>query len=315
MRNYEFTAKSVEKAIEEGLAQLGKKQEEVDIKIISEGGFLKKAKIVISVEEEPVITNFRKEEQKPEVKKEPEVVEEKEEPTLEPVKEEVKEEIVKPVCEEKCEAEEKEVEAEKAEEVQEEVKQEAVSEAKVEEHKPAKEKRERKNINAPKTQEEIEEQHRLYSEQHFENNSTSVEFISGLVKAMGQEAQVSLEEKRDASEIKIEVMDIGKIIGHKGECLSAIQYLANVVEGAYNPKAKRVVVDAGDYKQRREETLRALAIRVASKVEHTGRPYRLEPMNAFERRIVHTELHNYASVETHSEGVEPFRRIIVTKKK
>ena len=78
---------------------------------------------------------------------------------------------------------------------------------------------------------------------------------------------------------------------------------------------QNVVVDAGDYKQRREESLRALAIKVAGKVETTGRPYKLDPMNAFERRIVHTELHNYASVETHSEGVEPFRRIIVTKKK
>ncbi|HAJ77843.1 MAG TPA: hypothetical protein DCO89_02095 [Clostridiales bacterium] len=308
MRSYEFTAKSVEKAIEEGLEQLGKKQEEVDIKIVSEGGFLKKAKIVISIEDEPVITSFRKEEPKPEVKDEV-----KTEPEVGTVKEEAEEaktveEVAKPVCDEKVETKE---------EIIEEVKSEPAEEVKVvnEVKETFKGKKEKSNRNAPKTQEEIEEQHRLYNEKHFENNSTSVEFISGLVKAMGQEAQVSLEEKRDASEIKIEVMDVGKIIGHKGECLSAIQYLANVIEGAHNPSAKRVVVDAGDYKQRREETLRALAIRVASKVEHTGRPYRLEPMNAFERRIVHTELHNYASVETHSEGVEPFRRIIVTKKK
>ena len=125
---------------------------------------------------------------------------------------------------------------------------------------------------------------------------------------------VSLEEKRDASEVMIETEDAGKVIGHRGEGLSAIQYLANIIETANNKNAKRVVVDAGDYKQRREESLRALAIKVAGKVEATGRPYKLDPMNAFERRIVHTELHNYASVETHSEGVEPFRRIIVTKK-
>lgn len=309
MRSYEFSAKSVEKAIKEGLEQLGKRQEEVDIKIISEGGLFKKAKIVINIEDEPVITNFRKVEAKEDsnVKQnndenKKETVKDKEVETHLEVKEEVKvvfdEKVESSVLDEKLDEN-----AEKFEKQEVETKKEVKKEIK------------KFNRNEPKTPEEIEEQHRLYNETHFENNSTSVEFITGLVKAMGQEAQVSLEEKRDASEIKIEVMDVGKIIGHKGECLSAIQYLANVVEGAHNPNAKRVVVDAGDYKQRREETLRALAIRVAGKVEHTGRPYRLEPMNAFERRIVHTELHNYASVETHSEGVEPFRRIIVTKKK
>ena len=126
---------------------------------------------------------------------------------------------------------------------------------------------------------------------------------------------VTLEETKDASEILIETEDAGKVIGYRGDSISAIQYLANIIECNKNPHAKRVVVDSGDYKQKREQSLRALAIRIAGKVSETGRAQKLEPMTAYERRIVHTELQNYPSVETHSEGVEPFRRIVVTKKK
>lgn len=282
MRSYEFTAKTVEKAIKEGLEQLGKKQEEVDIKILSEGGFLKKAKIVINIEDEVLKTNFAP-------APEPEKVEEKPEPVIEdkveePVVEEVKEEPVQ-------EAVVEEVIEEKPEEVEE--KPEVVEE----------------------TLTEAEQKQKNYAEKHFENNTTSVEFIEGLLKAMNIEGKVVLEEKRDASNITVESEDAGKVIGYRGEALSAIQYIANTVEMNHNPNAKRVVVDAGDYKTKREESLRALAIRVAGKVESTGRPYKFEPMSAFERRIIHTELHNYSSVETHSEGVEPYRRLIVTKKR
>lgn len=297
MKSFEFIAKTAEKAIKEGLEQLGKKQEDVDIVILSEGGLFKKAKVLIKFDEEPVKTNFAKQE---EPKPEPAEQEKMPEPKVEEPKEEKpaqKEQVVEP------EAKREEVE---------EVKEEKMAEQpKVEEKREEK----RKSYNEPKTPEEIEEQHRLFNEKHFQDNSTSLEFVKGLVEAMKLDANVVLEEKRDASEVVIEVEDAGKVIGHRGECLSAIQYLANIIENAHNPNAKRVVVDAGDYKQRREETLRALAIRVAGKVEATGRPYKMEPMSAFERRIVHTELHNLSSVETHSEGVEPFRRIIVTKKR
>lgn len=303
MKSFEFTAKTAEKAIKEGLEQLGKKQEDVDIVILSEGGLFKKAKVLIKFDEEPIKTNFAKLEEK---KEEPAKIEEK--------KEEVKEYVEPIIHEEKAEKQENEETTEPVAEQAKEVKEERVEETSQE--KVAEKKAEqKKDRNAPKTQEEIEEAHRLFNERHFEDNSTSLEFVKGLVEAMKLEANVTLEEKRDASQITIEVEDAGKVIGHRGECLSAIQYLANIIENAHNPSAKRVVVDAGDYKQKREEALRALAIRVAGKVEATGRPYRMDPMNAFERRIVHTELHNLSSVETHSEGVEPFRRIIVTKKK
>ena len=293
MKSFEFTGKTVQKAIENGLEELGKKQEDVDIQILSDGGLFKKARVVISFEDEVLKTNFapiaeEKVEQKEEPKEQKEEVK-TEEPKVEEKTEEPKEEIVNNKVEETVVVEEPKEEEQHTDEKPEDLKETYHN--------------------------EIEEKEKRFAERHYENNSTSLEFVEGLMKVMNIPATVTLEEKRDASEVNIQTENPGKVIGHRGEALSGIQYIANTIENAHNPKAKRVVVDAGDYKQKREESLRSLAIRVAGKVESTGKPYKLEPMNAFERRIVHTELFNYSSVETHSEGVEPYRHIVVTKRK
>lgn len=306
MRSYEFTGKTVEKAIKEGLETLGKSQEDVDIEIVSEGGFLKKAKVIIKIEDE--IKTVVKDKQDKGNFVEPETKIEKSKQT-EPEKNEVIEEVKEEIIEEK----EPEVEQEVAE-VAEEITEEVVPQVE-EVEKPKKQEPRKINGYVIPTEEELAEKRRKFAEKHFENNQTSVEFVEGLMKVLKIDGKVSLEETKDASEILIETEDAGKIIGYRGDSISAIQYLANIIEGNKNPHAKRVTVDSGDYKQKREQNLRNLAIRVAGRVSETGRPYKLDPMTAYERRIVHTELQNYPSVETHSEGVEPFRRIIVTKKK
>jgi len=306
MRSYEFTAKTVEKAIKEGLETLGKNQEDVDIEIVSEGGFFKKAKVIIKIEDE--IKPIKKE-----------VEESKNEPKQEEVITE-KEEVETPAeafeTEEKVEEEKEESEpVEFIEKTTEEKKSEEKPEKTAQKPENKAEKLKKSNEYVIPTAEELAEKRRKFAEKHFENNQTSVEFIEGLLKVLKIDGNVTLEETKDASEILIETEDAGKIIGYRGDSISAIQYLANIIEGNKNPHAKRVAVDSGDYKQKREQSLRALAIRIAGKVSETGRAYKLEPMTAYERRIVHTELQNYPSVETHSEGVEPFRRIVVTKKK
>lgn len=306
MRSYEFTGKTVEKAIKEGLETLGKSQEDVDIEIVSEGGFLKKAKVIIKIEDE--IKTVVKDKQDKGNFIEPETKIEKSKQT-EPEKNEVIEEVKEEIIEEK----EPEVEQEVVE-VAEEITEEVVPQVE-EVEKPKKQEPRKINGYIVPTEEELAEKRRKFAEKHFENNQTSVEFVEGLLKVLKIDGKVSLEETKDASEILIETEDAGKIIGYRGDSISAIQYLANIIEGNKNPHAKRVTVDSGDYKQKREQNLRNLAIRVAGRVSETGRPYKLDPMTAYERRIVHTELQNYPSVETHSEGVEPFRRIIVTKKK
>lgn len=279
MKSYEFSAKTVEKAIAEGLKQLGKNQEDVDIKILSEGGFFKKAKVVINVEEEPVahFVPFKKtEEETPKIETLPKKQEEPKQETGE---------AVEPI----------------------------------QKQQPAKQDKPQKKVGQQNKQQSAqllsEEREEKYLKRHFSNNQTSVDFVQGLLKLMGQDAVVTLEETREESKIEIESESVGKIVGHRGECLNAIQYLANTVEEKTNPTAKRVVVDCGKYKVRHEEDLRALAIKIAGKVSETGKPYRLDPMTAYDRRIVHTELVNYPTVETHSEGVEPHRYIVVTRKK
>lgn len=279
MKSYEFSAKTVEKAIAEGLKQLGKNQEDVDIKILSEGGFFKKAKVVINVEEEPVahFVPFKKtEEETPKIETLPKKQEEPWQETGE---------AVEPI----------------------------------QKQQPAKQDKPQKKVGQQNKQQSAqllsEEREEKYLKRHFSNNQTSVDFVQGLLKLMGQDAVVTLEETREESKIEIESESVGKIVGHRGECLNAIQYLANTVEEKTNPTAKRVVVDCGKYKVRHEEDLRALAIKIAGKVSETGKPYRLDPMTAYDRRIVHTELVNYPTVETHSEGVEPHRYIVVTRKK
>lgn len=314
MKSFEFTGRTFQQAIEKGLAELGKKQEEVDIQILSEGGFFKKAKVLISFEDEPLKTNFRNIEVDNQTKqKNEESLNNDVAKTSEEQKTQVFEAVIHDEATYSNQPQKDDVQVEKLEPLNEQ-KFEQNMQQKVEE-KQQKDFQQHKNQAVPKSQEEIAEKQRAFAEKHYQNNSTSVNFVDGLLKTMNINAAVTLEEKRDASEVLIETEDAGKVIGHRGEGLSAIQYLANIIENNANPNAKRIVVDAGDYKQRREESLRALAIKIASRVETTGKPYKFDPMNAFERRIIHTELHNYASVETHSEGVEPNRRIIVTKKK
>lgn len=280
MKSYAFTAKSVERAIQEGLKTLGTNQEDVDIKIISEGGFLKKAKVVINVEEEIKIPDF----EAPKIEK---TVSKQENKTTE-------------------KNQEKQTETEKEDKKQEKIEK---KEQKTQVFDQKEEKQQAKEKLEPvKTKPSFEET-------HTESNTTSIQFLTELCEKLGIVAKVELEEKRDCSYITIETEDVGKIIGYRGDMLNAIQYLSNVIEQKKNPHAKRVIVNAGDYKQKREESLRAMAIRAAGKVEATGRPYKMDYMNAYERRIVHTELQNYRSIETHSEGVEPRRRIIVTRKK
>ncbi|MGN1212546.1 MAG: RNA-binding cell elongation regulator Jag/EloR [Christensenellales bacterium] len=294
MRSYEFSAKSVDKAIKLGLETLNKKQEDVDIKIISEGGLFKKAKIVINIEDKPEITNFRKEQPKTDVKK----VETKSE------QKDIKTQTTFGKTNESAVAKQ-------------DMTKESVSkteQSKVDNNNSKQAKAEQQEVANEQNKTEVQNATNEQPAKVLKNNETSVEFVKGLLSAMNLVADVKLKETKDNSQVTIETEDAGSVIGYRGECLSAIQYLANIVEQKRNKNAKRVVVDAGDYKKKREQQLRDLAIKIAGKVEATGRAHKFEPMNAYERRIIHTELQNYSSVETHSEGEEPHRRLIVTKK-
>ena len=109
--------------------------------------------------------------------------------------------------------------------------------------------------------------------------------------------------------------EMGVLIGKRGQTLDSLQYLISLVVNKDSDDYIRVKVDTENYRQRRKETLENLAKNISYKVKRTKRPVSLEPMNPYERRIIHSALQNDRYVTTHSEGEEPFRRVVVTLKK
>lgn len=116
--------------------------------------------------------------------------------------------------------------------------------------------------------------------------------------------------------IKIDITgdSTGILIGRRGETLDSLQYLTSLVVNKGTQEYKRITLDTENYRKKREETLVALANRIADKVVRTGKRVVLEPMNPYERRILHATLHDHEKVETISEGEEPYRRVVVAQK-
>ena len=109
--------------------------------------------------------------------------------------------------------------------------------------------------------------------------------------------------------------NMGLLIGKRGQTLDALQYLANRVANKHQDGYVRVKLDTENYRARREETLKNLAKNIAYKVKRSKRPVSLEPMNPYERRIIHAALQSDPYVTTHSEGEEPYRKVVVTLKR
>ncbi|MBQ3849598.1 MAG: Jag N-terminal domain-containing protein [Clostridia bacterium] len=145
----------------------------------------------------------------------------------------------------------------------------------------------------------------------------AAEFVKGLIERMGAEGTVLAAQDEDCLRLRIDSEMIGMLIGHRGETLDAMQYLTGLVINK-NRKTEgytRVTLNTEEYREKREETLKRLARKVASQVKATGRPRALEPMNPYERRVLHSALQNHPDVMTHSEGEEPNRRVVVTPRR
>ena len=184
--------------------------------------------------------------------------------------------------------------------------------------KPRREKIERDELTeAEKEPEAIEPAKPVeYSLEAAEGNPAA-EFVKGLISLMGAEGQVLAAQDEDCLRLRIDSEMMGMLIGHRGETLDAMQYLTGLVINK-NRKTEgytRVTLNTEEYREKREETLRRLARKVASQVRATGRPRALEPMNPYERRVLHSALQNNPDVTTHSEGEEPNRRVVVTPRR
>ena len=284
------SAKNLDDAITEALIQLGVTSDRLDYIVVEKGsaGFLG------SGMKQAVIKARRKVEVKP--------IEEsvKEEPVKEePVKEIKKEEAsVKPSKEWKEKKKKPERKQEKSVKPARQEKAEPVAEA----AEPVKE-------------EEISEKKEpVLAKVEQQTIETCEKFIYDVLKAMDMtDVKVtSTIDEEGALSIDMEGSNMGILIGKRGQTLDSLQYLTNRVANKMQDGYVRVKLDTEDYRRRRKETLENLAKNIAAKVKRTRRTVSLEPMNPYERRIIHSALQADPSVSTHSEGEEPYRRVVVT---
>lgn len=148
-------------------------------------------------------------------------------------------------------------------------------------------------------------------------DNVAKDFLTKVFKAMNIDAKLEVEYNEEAASIDINIVgeDMGVLIGKRGQTLDSLQYLVSLVLNKESENYLKVKLDTENYRQRRKETLENLGKNIAYKVKRTKKPVSLEPMNPYERRIIHSVLQNDKFVETHSEGEEPFRRVVVTLKK
>ena len=193
-----------------------------------------------------------------------------------------------------------EIREEKAEEIAEPVK------AEVKEEAPVVEKQEERPAEEPKKARELAE----VQPQTVEAVKT---FLADTMKAMNMEVEIEISIDEDGAlcaDLRGEHMGI--LIGKRGQTLDSLQYLANRVANKHQDGYVRVKLDTENYRARREETLKHLAKNIAHKVKRNRRPVALEPMNPYERRIIHSALQSDPYVTTHSEGEEPYRKVVIT---
>ena len=138
-------------------------------------------------------------------------------------------------------------------------------------------------------------------------------FLSGLLDRMGVNAEIEISPRENGGvNVNLTGASMGAIIGRRGETLDAIQHLTNYVVNKTNDKHLHISVDAEAYRAKREESLARLAEKMAEKAIKYKRSMALEPMNSYERHVIHTALQNYEGVTTSSTGVEPNRRVVVS---
>ena len=316
MRQYEASAKTKEEAIELGLQELGVSIGDVDVLVVEEGskglfGLFGsrpvKVRLTVKDSEEDPLGDLleekpaRKAEKKPERKPEKKPAEKKPE---EKRPEEKKPEEKK--TEEKKEEKQPEKKAAKKPEKKAEKKPEAPAEGEEPEEKPE-----------PRTLEKPEVT--MIPADALDPESpagVAKAFLSEITKLMGVE--VSIEMGTDAEGNVYGYMEgdtLGILIGRRGETLDALQYLTSLKVNRGREGYTRVTLDTENYRAKREDTLIRLANRMANRALRTGRKVSLEPMNPYERRIIHFALQQNDGVTTHSEGDEPNRHVVITTKK
>ena len=283
--------KTLDDAITEALIQLGVTSDRLEYNVIEKGsaGFLG-----IGMKQ-AVIEAWKKEDKE-------------EEEFLKAVEETIRENPVKEYFAKEDNVKEDDVKEHQAEEAAK--KEEAVREEKTEKEEASanakEEKSEPVSVKEKELLAKVEDETIRYVEQ----------FVKDTLKAMDMDVEITSSIDKDgALYVDMKGENMGILIGKRGQTLDSLQYLANRVANKHQSGYVRVKLDTENYRARREETLKHLAKNIAHKVKRNRRPVILEPMNPYERRIIHSTLQSDPYVTTHSEGEEPYRKVVVTLKR
>jgi spoIIIJ-associated protein len=147
------------------------------------------------------------------------------------------------------------------------------------------------------------------------DSNESAAFLSSVAEKMNINVKIKAFENDDCSFLEVGGEDADVLIGKRGQTLDAIQYLTNLVNNKDQETYKRVVIDIEGYRSRREKVLESLAVKLAAKVSRSGRSVRLEPMNPYERKVIHATIQEIDGITTRSEGNEPYRKVIIEKER
>ena len=285
------SAKTLDDAITEALIQLGVTSDRLEYNVIEKGsaGFLG-----IGMKQ-AVIEAWKKEDKE-------------EEEFLKAVEETIRENPVKEYFAKEDNVKEDDVKEHQAEEAAK--KEEAVREEKTEKEEASanakEEKSEPVSVKEKELLAKVEDETIRYVEQ----------FVKDTLKAMDMDVEITSSIDKDgALYVDMKGENMGILIGKRGQTLDSLQYLANRVANKHQSGYVRVKLDTENYRARREETLKHLAKNIAHKVKRNRRPVILEPMNPYERRIIHSTLQSDPYVTSHSEGEEPYRKVVVTLKR
>lgn len=270
----EFSAKTVDEAITKASLEFETFSENLEIEVISEG-----KSGFLGFGAKPAIIKVRKKEASEQLET--------------PVEEEKKEEAA-------------------AQEIPKTARKEAVKEPKKEVKKETK-REVKKETEQPKEERKVVERS---PEEVAEMKAEAEKFLGGVFKAMELEVEIKMDYKAEEGNLDIEFVghDMGILIGKRGQTLDSLQYLTSLVVNKGRQGYVRVKLDTEDYRNRRKETLENLARSIAYKVRKTRKTVSLEPMNPYERRIIHSALQGNRYVETYSEGNEPYRHVVVKLK-
>lgn len=294
MTSCEGTGKNIEQAIENALLELRAAREDCDIKILNEGGFLKKAKVLVTISQDALAKYEKKTERRKSI-----------------LEEENDDDFAENFMKKKAELSGGE---QKQEDVLKQQKKAEKEEAKTEKK-------------AEKAEEKVEKKAKVFADEEISDNEnravpakaekterklTGEEFLKGVLKTLDLDGEVEKTVDGRFERYSLTGKDLNDLIGHHGECMLALSQIMNSV--CKTEEHRRIVLDVEGYRAKREESLTALAHRIANKVAKSGRYFKLEPMDASERKIIHTALQEDDRVTTLSKGEEPRRYLIVFPK-